>query len=157
RGIHSVSLTLSDPDRSAALLTDRLGFTIEQIEGNRTRASVRPGGAGHSLDLVRTPDAPRAINGLGTVHHVAMAIGTQKEQLEAREMLLSSGLKVTEVRDRQYFTSIYFREPGGVLYEIATSGPGFSVDEPLADLGRSLKLPPWEEPHRSEIELKLPN
>jgi glyoxalase family protein len=155
RGVHSVSLTLTDPERSAAFLTDCLGFTVGKTEGNRTRASVGGGGAGHSLDLVRDPGAPPAINGLGTVHHVAMAIGTMEEQLAAREMLLEAGLAVTEVRDRQYFTSIYFREPGGVLYEIATLGPGFAVDEPLSGLGRALKLPPWEEPHRSVIEPRL--
>jgi glyoxalase family protein len=104
---------------------------------------------------LRAPGTPAAVNGLGTVHHVAMAIGTKEEQLETREMLLAAGLTVTEVRDRQYFTSIYFREPGGVLYEIATVGPGFAVDEPLPALGRALKLPPWEEPHRSAIEARL--
>ena len=96
------------------------------------------------------------MNGLGTVHHVAMAIGTAEEQLQAREALLRLGVGVTEVRDREYFLSIYFREPGGVLYEIATMEPGFAVDEPLAELGTSLKLPPWEEPYRAEIEAGLP-
>jgi glyoxalase family protein len=85
-----------------------------------------------------------------------MAIGTAEAQLRVREELLRRGLQVTEVRDRQYFTSIYFREPGGVLYEIATLPPGFTVDEELTHLGQALKLPPWEEPYRAEIEAGLP-
>ncbi len=84
-----------------------------------------------------------------------MAIATAEEQLALRESLLAAGVGVTEVRDRQYFTSIYFREPGGVLFEVATMQPGFAVDEPLAELGRALKLPPWEEPHRAGIEAGL--
>jgi glyoxalase family protein len=85
-----------------------------------------------------------------------MAIGSAEEQLAIRDELLRLGHAVTDVRDRQYFLSIYFREPGGVLYEIATLAPGFTVDEPLGQLGQSLKLPPWEEPHRTLIEAGLP-
>jgi glyoxalase family protein len=96
------------------------------------------------------------VNGLGTVHHVAFAVATPEEQLEIRENLLSAGQMVTEVRDRQYFQSIYFREPGGVLLEVATAGPGFTVDEPVAELGEGLKLPPWEEDNRRSIEAHLP-
>ncbi len=83
-----------------------------------------------------------AVNGLGTVHHVAMAIATAEEQLEVREQLVKLGVGVTDVRDRCYFTSIYFREPGGVLFEIATMKPGFTIDEPAESLGKRLKLPP---------------
>jgi glyoxalase family protein len=92
------------------------------------------------------------VNRLGTVHHVAFAVADAEEQLRMRHELLRLGYKVTEVRDRQYFQSIYFREPGGVLLEIATVPPGFTVDEPLASLGQALKLPPWEEQHRALIE-----
>jgi glyoxalase family protein len=84
-----------------------------------------------------------------------MAIGSGEEQAVLREALLADGVRVTEIRDRQYFTSIYFREPGGVLFEVATVAPGFTVDEPLDALGRALKLPSWEEPHRAEIERGL--
>jgi glyoxalase family protein len=84
-----------------------------------------------------------------------MAIATAAEQITLRDELLARGLRVTEVRDRCYFQSIYFREPGGVLFEVATTQPGFTVDEDLASLGRSLKLPPWEEPHRTTIEANL--
>jgi glyoxalase family protein len=105
--------------------------------------------------VVEDPEADRATNGLGTVHHVAMAIGTDAEQLRVREELLELGLRVTEVRDRCYFHSIYFREPGGVLFEVATVQPGFTVDEDLSTLGRDLKLPSWEEPYRASIETNL--
>jgi glyoxalase family protein len=102
------------------------------------------------------PDASQAVNGVGTVHHVAMAISTGEEQRRLRAELLQLGLLVTEVRDRCYFNSIYFREPGGVLFEVATVQPGFTIDEELPSLGRALKLPPWEEPYRRSIEASLP-
>jgi glyoxalase family protein len=107
------------------------------------------------IEIDVAPDAARATNGLGTVHHVAMAIATADEQLRLREELVRAGVTVTEVRDRQYFQSIYFREPGGVLFEVATMLPGFAVDEAPDALGRALKLPPWEEPLRTEIEAGL--
>ena len=106
-------------------------------------------------DIVHAEDAVWAKNGLGTVHHVAMAIGSDDEQLQLREELVGRA-NVTPVRDRQYFKSIYFREPGGVLFEVATLKPGFLIDEELRGLGLDLKLPPWEEPHRADIETKLP-
>ena len=110
---------------------------------------------GRLIEIVRDPRAERAKNGLGTVHHVAMAIATADEQLRVRAALIESGCKVTEVLDRSYFTSIYFREPGGVLFEIATVGPGFLIDEDAEHLGRDLKLPPWEERQRADIEAHL--
>lgn len=156
RGLHSVTLSLRDTGGSLGLLTGPLGYAVAGTEGARTRVAVGQGGAGSLLDLLHAPNAPVGFNGLGTVHHVAMAIGTEEEQLAIRTRLLGLGLGVTEVRDRQYFKSIYFREPGGVLYEIATLAPGFAVDEELSQLGLRLKLPPWEEPHRSLIEAGLP-
>jgi glyoxalase family protein len=133
-----------------------LGFQVtDEMEG-RTRVSVNGSGPGKSMDIVHAGDAGWAKNGVGTVHHVAMAIGTEEEQLQLRDQLVGRA-QVTPVRDRQYFRSIYFREPGGVLFEVATMKPGFPVDEPIAELGRALKLPPWEEPHRTEIEAQLPN
>jgi glyoxalase family protein len=125
------------------------------MEG-RIRLAVNGNQPGHIIDVLHDEQATPAKNGIGTVHHVAMAIGSDEEQLRLREDLVSRGYKVTEVRDRQYFKSIYFREPGGVLFEVATVAPGFLIDEELRDLGRDLKLPPWEEPHRQEIETKLP-
>jgi glyoxalase family protein len=90
------------------------------------------------------------------VHHVAFAVDDLEQQLELRRELVRRGIAVTEVLDRQYFWSIYFREPGGILFEVATVPPGFTTDEPLPELGSSLKLPPWEEPHRAAIEAGLP-
>jgi glyoxalase family protein len=155
RGLHSVTLLVRSPDRTVQLLTDVLGFKVEEEAPGRIRLSVNGDDPGKLLDVAYQPDAPTAVNGLGTVHHVALAIGTAEEQVRAREDLLALGYTVTDVLDRQYFQSIYFREPGGVLLEIATMQPGFTVDEPLAELGRALKLPPWEEPNRRGIEQGL--
>ena len=155
RGLHSVTCLVRDPAKTIELMTGLLGFrTLDEMEG-RVRLGAHGGGPGRTIDLVRDASAPAAINGLGTVHHVAMAIGTEDEQLRLREELLQYGCKVTEVRDRCYFKSIYFREPGGVLFEVATMEPGFTADEELSQLGRELKLPPWEEMHRADIEAAL--
>ncbi|MDO8679596.1 MAG: ring-cleaving dioxygenase [Acidobacteriota bacterium] len=155
RGLHSVTMTIASPAETIVFMTDLLGFkTVDEIEG-RTRLAVNGDEPGKAIDIVHAPGAPRGRNGLGTVHHVAMAVPAADDQLRMREELLRWGAKVTEVRDRQYFQSIYFREPGGVLFEIATVRPGFEVDESAAWLGRDLKLPPWEEPNRSEIEAGL--
>ena len=156
RGLHSVTLNIGDPDQSVRFLTDVLGYSVAGTENGRTRVQVGEGGPGNTIDIVKSPSAPGAINGLGTVHHVAMGVAGAEVQLEFRERLVGLGVPVTPVLDRQYFQSIYFREPGGVLYEIATLGPGFLVDEPRGALGMALKLPPWEEPNRAEIEAGLP-
>lgn len=156
RGLHGVTLLVREPATSVALLTEMLNGEVVGDSGGTTRVAVGGGGAGHCVDLQRAINAPAGVNGLGTVHHVAFAIDSEDEQLHIREALLQRGLSVTEVRDREYFRSIYFREPNGVLYEIATLPPGFTVDEELGELGHSLKLPPWEEPHRADIEAHLP-
>ena len=155
RGLHSVTLTIRSPHESIDFLTSVLGLRVADEAGHRTRLSVGDDAPGHWLELVHAPDAPAALNGLGTVHHVALAISVPDDQRRLREDLIARGVKVTEILDRQYFQSIYFREPGGVLIEVATMEPGFGVDEPLAHLGRDLKLPPWEEQHRPEIEAGL--
>jgi glyoxalase family protein len=155
RGLHSVTLVVRDAAKTIELMTQLLDYkVVGEMEG-RYRLAVNGGGPGKTIDVAHHPDAEPAINGLGTVHHVAMAIGSAAEQLSLREELLRYGCKVTEVRDRCYFQSIYFREPGGVLFEVATVQPGFAIDEAPSTLGRDLKLPPWEEPHRAEIERKL--
>jgi glyoxalase family protein len=156
RGLDSVTLSLRAPDRSLELLTGLLGFRVAGESGGRIRVAVGADAPGQRLEIAPASGAPSAVNGIGTVHHVAMAIGTPAEQLALREALLGMGFAVTEVRDRQYYQSIYFREPGGILFEVATVQPGFTVDEPLGNLGEELKLPPWEEPHRAAIEAKLP-
>lgn len=102
------------------------------------------------------PDAAGGRVSVGTVHHVAWRVAGDAEQREWREHLVGDGLNVTPVLDRQYFRSIYFREPGGVLFEIATDPPGFAIDEPFDRLGTALKLPAWLEPQRARIERELP-
>ena len=155
RGIHSVQMMVRQTQPSVDFLTGMLGWHLVGTSGPRTRLAAGGDAAGHLLDVIEDNDAKSAVNGLGTVHHVAMAIETAEEQLAVRDELHRRGVGVTDVRDRCYFTSIYFREPGGVLYEIATMKPGFTVDEDRSTLGRDLKLPPWEEPHRASIEQGL--
>ncbi len=152
RGLHSVTMTVRSAGPTLELMTGVLGYKVVNQERTRTRVAAGGDAPGHFIDIVEDPDAAAAFNGIGTVHHVAMAIATADEQVRLREELLQMGVRVTDVRDRCYFQSIYFREPGGVLFEVATRQPGFDVDEPLASLGRDLKLPPWEEPYRKQIE-----
>jgi glyoxalase family protein len=155
RGLHSVTMTLRDAAPTMAFMSEVLGYDVVTETRERVRLGVNGGGPGRQIDLLIDPDAPTALNGTGTVHHVAMAVADDATQHALREELVRRGVQVTPVRDRQYFKSIYFREPGGVLFEVATLQPGFDVDEPLNALGRALKLPPWEEPHRPEIERGL--
>jgi glyoxalase family protein len=155
RGVHSVTLVESSPDLTVALMTTRLNFTVVAEMPGRIRLAVGRDQPGALMELVIDPHAPIGRNGLGTVHHVAMAIAEGEEQRRLREDLLDHGLHVTDVLDRQYFESIYFREPGGVLFEVATMKPGFLVDEARSALGLALKLPPWEEPNRAAIERSL--
>jgi glyoxalase family protein len=156
RGLHSVTLVVRDATKTIELMTKLLDYSVVDETDSRTRLAVNGGGPGRFVDVASHPEAEPAMNGLGTVHHVAMAVATAEEQLRLREELLRFGCRVTEVRDRCYFQSIYFREPGGVLFEVATLGPGFAVDEPHEQLGRALKLPLWEEPQRADIERGLP-
>jgi glyoxalase family protein len=155
RGLHSVTLVVRDAAKTVELMTQLLDYTVVDEMDSRIRLAVNGGGPGRMIDVAHHADAESAVNGLGTVHHVAMAVATAEEQLRLRQELLRYGCKVTEVRDRCYFQSIYFREPGGVLFEVATVQPGFAIDEAPASLGRDLKLPPWEEQHRAEIERGL--
>ena len=154
RGLHSVEIVVHARAKTIDLMTRSLGFAVVNEDKEVTRLALTDE-PGKTIDVVEAPDAQPATNGLGTVHHVAMAICDGDEQLRLRRELLGQGLKVTDVRDRCYFQSIYFREPGGVLFEAATIRPGFTIDEELPCLGRELKLPPWEEPHRREIEAGL--
>jgi len=156
RGIHSVTLTVADPRPTVAFMHDLLGFDVTDEMDSRTRVSVNGEGPGRFIDILTAAGGPPARNGVGTVHHVAMAIADATEQLKVRDELIRRGIAVTPVMDRSYFQSIYFREPGGVLFEIATTSPGFAIDERVDELGRGLKLPPWEEAKRAEIEAALP-
>jgi glyoxalase family protein len=156
RGLHSVTVVVRSLGPTLALMTDLLGYRVVDDAENRTRVAAGGEGPGHTIDIVVDSHAEAATNGLGTVHHVAMAISTDDEQRRLREELLRMELKVTDIRDRCYFNSIYFREPGGVLFEVATIQPGFTADEDVSSLGRALKLPPWEEQYRTAIEASLP-
>jgi glyoxalase family protein len=156
RGLHGVTFTVRSPDATLELLTGLLGWRIAGQEDDRIRVAVAEGGPGQVIDIIPAPGAAGGVNGLGTVHHVAMAVSSGEEQRRLRQELIGLGYKVTEVLDRNYFQSIYFREPGGVLLELATVQPGFTVDEPLGALGTTLKLPAWEEPNREQIEAALP-
>jgi glyoxalase family protein len=157
RGLHSVTMNVAAPGPTVALMTELLGFTVVNQTERRTLLAVNGDEPGKRIEIVHPGGGQPARNGLGTVHHVAMAITTPEEQVRLRHELLQLGYRVTEVLDRQYFLSIYFREPGGVLFEVATIHPGFTVDEALPDLGQALKLPPWEEPDRVAIERSLPS
>ena len=114
------------------------------------------GGSGRRLDLCEMPHARRGAWGTGSIHHLAFRVADETHQLEARSQVLDAGGWPTEVIDRFWFRSVYFKEPGGVLLELATDGPGFAVDEDAAHLGETLVLPPWLETHRQEIEAVLP-
>ena len=156
RGFHSVTLMEAQLDHTAALLTGGLGFQLVGKEGNRTRYKTGTEDFATLLDVLDLPDAARGTVAAGCVHHVAWRTPTDEQQLAWREKLIGLGLEVTPVRDRQYFHSIYFNEPGGVLFEIATDPPGFAIDEPPEELGTHLKLPPWLESTRPMLEKILP-
>jgi glyoxalase family protein len=138
------------------LLTDTLGFKQIGKQGNRFRYAVSEGTPSTIVDLVCAPEGRPGRVAVGTVHHVAWRTETDAEQVQWRDTLKNLQYDVTPIIDRQYFHSIYFREPGGVLFEIATDPPGFATDETIERLGSSLQLPPWLEPSRSELQRLLP-
>lgn len=156
RGLFGVTLTEAGADATVDLLTGTLGFRLAAEDGARSRFALGDGGAGATLDVITDAAAPTNVVAAGTVHHVAWRQPDEAAEEAWREVLIGRGLTVTPVLDRQYFRSIYFREPGGVLFEMATEAPGFDVDEPLLGLGRALKLPPWLEPDRDQIAAALP-
>jgi len=165
-GFHSVTLLLADPEPTARLITDLFGYEqgreASEPDGFRQRFFSASHAHGAIIDLVRFKGQSIGRQGRGTIHHVALRAESNEIQLEWRERIMDAGLEVTPVIDRQYFKSIYFHEPGGVLFEIATDPPGFAVDEKQAELGSHIKLPPQHEDRRSQIErilppIKLPN
>lgn len=155
RGLHGVTLLLAAADATAAILTDVLGLHEAGREGTLVRYTGSAG-LGAFVTLRTVGDFLLGRAGAGSVHHVAFRAADDAAQTAMAERATALGLQVTEQRDRQYFRSVYFREPGGVLFEIATDAPGFAVDESVDALGTSLKLPPGLEPHRSRIEEVLP-
>lgn len=157
KGFHSATQTTSKIENTRRLLVETMGMTLEGTEGHRYRFRMSDGPSpGRYYDLVIDADAAQGMQGAGTVHHIAFRTPTDESQKAWQALLRHRGLPVTPVRDRAYFRSIYFHEPGGVLFEIATDAPGFAIDEIPAQLGLALKLPAQYEPIRDVIERHLP-
>jgi glyoxalase family protein len=156
RGLHGATIWEDGDNGTAELLTGRLGFEAAGQEENRFRFESAADGSGTVIDLRRVPGFWSGADGVGTVHHVAFRAPSDEVQLAQRAELERLGMAITPVIDRQYFHSVYFREPGGVLFEIATDGPGFALDEDPGELGSHLMLPPMYQPTREQIERSLP-
>jgi glyoxalase family protein len=156
RGFHSITLTLRSVANTAGILTDIFDYKLSGQEGNRYRYITAAAHNASIVDLIEAPDDPRAVNAGGTIHHVAFRVTDENVLMDFREKVVKKGLHITGKIDRNYFFSLYFREPGGVLFELATENPGFAVDEPVAELGKNLKLPAQYEGKRAEIEAVLP-
>jgi glyoxalase family protein len=156
KGFHNVTLTLRIMDETAKLLTDVFGYKLVSQEGNRFRFKTEAIPTASIIDILELPDGKSGRNSAGTNHHIAFRVSDEETQMVFREKLLERGLNITHQIDRDYFFSVYFREPGGVLFEIATNNPGFTVDETLDQLGTNLKLPKQYEPMRGKIESSLP-
>jgi glyoxalase family protein len=156
RGLHTVRLWESDLALTSAFLTGVLGFVDIGAEADWNGFAIAGGGSGRYLEIREIPDAERGRWGTGGVHHVAWRVPDDATELTVRERIARAHRRPTEVIDRFWFKSVYFLEPGGVLFELATDGPGFAIDEDPATLGEHLVLPPWLEPHRDEIEASLP-
>ena len=151
RGFHSTDMRLIDDAQSAELLKF-MGYEHSETDGNILRFAVPGGNAANTIDIERVPGARHAAQGAGSVHHIAFAVENRARQLEVREALMDTGYQVTPVIDRDYFYAIYFRTPGGVLFEVATNEPGFDRDEDTAHLGEALKLPSQHEHLRARLE-----
>jgi len=156
KGFHSTTLSLQSIDETAKVLTDLFGYRLLSQEGNRYRFATDTVDTAEIVDLLEVPNGARGRNAAGTNHHVAFRVKDEQVQMEMREKILSKNLQITGKIDRDYFFSLYFREPGGVLFEIATENPGFTVDEPLNELGTNLKLPHQHERLRTHLEKTLP-
>jgi len=156
RGFHAVRLWERNLAATARFLGKALGYEPAGEEGGWHRFGVDGGGSGRWIEVKELPAERRGNWGTGAVHHVAFRVADEVEQLGVRQRIEAAGSQPTPVIDRFWFRSVYFREPGGVLFEIATDGPGFSVDEDPAHLGEQLILPPWFEPQRQQIESTLP-
>jgi glyoxalase family protein len=156
RGFHGVCLTLDERARTAELLTEVMGYERVASAGRVHRYAAPYSPAARYVDIVEDPEGAPAVSGRGAVHHIAFAVADDDAQDHFRRKLIGAGHRVTPRIDRTYFHSIYFRTPGGVLFEIATEGPGFTLDEPRETLGQSLKLPPQHEHLRARLEQSLP-
>ena len=156
RGFHSTTLTLNKTEATANILTELLGYRHVGTEGDRLRYTTDAIETASIVDLILAPGGSRTVNAGGTIHHVAFRVKDEATLMEYRKKISDYGLHITPKIDRNYFFSLYFREPGGVLFEIATDNPGFNVDEPVDELGQHLKLPAQYQSRRAEIEAKLP-
>lgn len=156
KGFHNVTLTLREANKTAAILTDIFGYKLQDQTGSQYRYSTDAVNGANIIDLVENPNVGRGEGGAGTNHHIAFRVKDEEVLMKFREKVLSKGFNITEKIDRNYFYSLYFREPNGVLFEIATDNPGFAIDEPIAELGQKLLLPPQYEPQRAQIEAVLP-
>jgi glyoxalase family protein len=156
RGFHGITLEVTDLAPTARVLKEVFGFEPAGTEYNRHRFLSEGAKLGRVIDLRLTPGLGRHVQGLGTNHHVAFRAANDADEMEMRRRALSLGLRATEQIDRNYFRSVYFREPGGILFEIATDDPGFTRDEPKERLGTKIMLPPWYEGDRPKIEASLP-
>lgn len=154
KGFYGATLVLRSKELTEKLLLEVMNYRYLGQEGNRYRYGIA-GLPGDIVDILVDPHGQRGMQSAGTVHHLAFRTATAETQIEMQQLLHQRGYGVTEVRDRNYFTSIYFREPGGVLFEVATDTPGFAIDEEEAHLGELLKLPDWAEPKRKSIEAAL--
>jgi predicted esterase/catechol 2,3-dioxygenase-like lactoylglutathione lyase family enzyme len=155
-GFHAVTLWVGDGESTEKVLVDTLGFRPLREQRGTRRFESGDGGPGTFVDVRSIGGFVQGAGGAGTVHHVAWSVADDETQLAVRERVANAGLHPTPVIDRNYFHSVYFREPGGVLYELATNPPGFAIDEPVEALGERLMLPAQYEQHRSEIEASLP-
>lgn len=155
RHFHSALLTVSSKSTVEAILTEVLGYQEKKAEGNATLYQVLSLQRAAFLEVEEAPSLPMGYNAIGTVHHIAFTTEDEGTQLALRKRLIQLGQRPTEVIDRYYFKSIYFRTPAGILFEIATAGPGFTADEPEVELGQRLSLPPFLEENRAQIEANL--
>ena len=157
RGFDGVTLLYADTEATKQLLVDKMGFRKVAADGQRIRYESGDGGSGTFVDVLHNPNSsPGRVAG-GSVHHIAFRMADDDAQAEWQHRLFDAGHPTTEVKDRMYFHSIYFREPGGVLFELATDNPGFATDESVDELGAALRLPPWFESMRDRIEEALPS
>ena len=157
RGLESARMLERELEPTARFLVEVLGFTEIASENGWTRFGVAGGGSGRYVDLQVAPDTRRGAWGVGSIHHLAWRVDDEEHQIEVRKRIDAAGRRPTPIIDRFWFQSVYFLEPGGVLFELATDGPGFGVDEDLAHLGEALVLPPWLEAQRAAIESMLPS
>jgi len=155
-GLHGARLWQQALAPSADFLTQVMGFEFAGHQAGWSRYTLAGGGSGRFLDIKELPNLPKGRWGTGSVHHLAWRVDDTAHQMEVRKQIMAAGIPATRQIDRFWFKSVYFNEPGGVLFELATDGPGFAADEDPAKMGEALVLPPWLEPQRPQIEAVLP-